>query len=292
MSIKTRKFPDIFKKGDKHDKSKYRPISILPVLSKIIEKHVTEHVKSYLYSNKLLYERQSGFRKDHSCETALTAMVDDWIAAIDKNEVVGTVFLDFSKALDLVDHKLLLSKLSHYKFNPNNLRWFSSYLEQRCQQVSVSGKLSNVQHIPSGLPQGSVLWPLLFIMYINDLTIEIEKSVIDFFADDATLTESGISLLSITKNLKADGSRTVNWGFRNKMSIHEQKTKAMFISSAQKYYGPSKCTQITISSSPISNESLRSVSATTLIIPKQTWKYFINHCLTLGPKYGTTFQNL
>ena len=111
MSIKTKKFPDIFKKAksphaskksDKHDKSNYRPISILPVLSKIIERHVSEHVKSYLDSNKLLYERQSGIRKDHSCETALTDMVDDWITAIDRNEVVGTVFLDFSKAFDLV----------------------------------------------------------------------------------------------------------------------------------------------------------------------------------------------
>ena len=171
MSIKTRKFTDIlkkvkvtscFKKGDKHDKPNYRPISILPVLSKVIEKHVSEHVKSYLDSNKLLYERQSGFRKDHSCETALTAMVDGRITAIDRNEVVGTVFLDFSKAFDLVDHKLLLAKLRHYKFSANTLKWFSSYLKQCCQQISVSGKVSNVQHISSGVPQGSVLGPLLF----------------------------------------------------------------------------------------------------------------------------------
>ena len=96
----------MFKKGDKHDKSNYRPISILPVLPKIIKRHVSEHAKNYLDFKKLLYERQSGFRKDHSCEIALTALVDDWITAIDKNEVVGTVFLDFSKAFDLVDHKL------------------------------------------------------------------------------------------------------------------------------------------------------------------------------------------
>ena len=114
----------------------------------------------------------------------------DYCHKIDKNEVVGTDFLDFSKAFDLVDHKLLFSKLGHYRFSSNTLRWFSSYLEQRCQQVSVSGKLSNVQHISSGVPQGSVLWPLLFIMYINDLAIEMENSVIDFFADDASLTKS------------------------------------------------------------------------------------------------------
>ena len=277
MSIKTGKFPDIFKKakvipffkkGDKRDKSNYRPISILPVLSKIIQRHVSEHVKNYLDSKKLIYERQSGFRKDHSFETALTAMVNDWITAIDKNEVVGTVFLDFSKASDLVDHKLLLSKLGHYKFSSNTLRWFSLYLEQRCQQVSVSGKLSNVQHISSGVPQGSVLGPLLFIMYINDLAIEIEKSVTNFFADDATLTKSGISLVSITKDLNADGSRTVNWGSRNKMLIHEQKTKATFTSSAQRQSViQANVPQITINSSPIQISTSEKLLAVTVDSP-------------------------
>ena len=242
----------VSEKGDKHDKFNYRPISILPVLSKIIERYVSEHVKNYLDSKKLLYECQFGFRKDHSCETALTTMVADWITAIDKNEVVGTVF-DFSKAFDLVDHKLLPSKQGHYKFSSNTLRYFSSYLEQRCQQVSVSGKLFKCPaHIIWCASSVCFRASALHYMGINDLAIEIEKSVIYFFADDATLTISGISLVSITKDLNADGSKTVNWGSRNKMSIHEQKTKAMFISSAQKQSMiQANVPQITINSSPI-----------------------------------------
>ena len=161
LSIRTKIFPDslkhakvtpCFKKGDKSDKTNYRPISILPIISKIIERHISDQVKDYLLRHNLLYERQSGFRNNHSCESALTAIIDDWISAIDKNEIVGTVLLDLSKAFDLVDHKILLSKLKCYQFSEGSLRWFESYLSQRQQQVSVSGKLSNPLHISAGVP--------------------------------------------------------------------------------------------------------------------------------------------
>ena len=234
LTYENAKVTPCFKKGDKTDKTNYRPISILPIISKIIERHISDQVKEYLNRHKLLYERQSGFRNNHSCESALTAIIDDWITAIDKNKIVGTVLLDLSKAFDLVDHKILLSKLRCYQFGEGSLTWFESYLTQRQQQVSIAGKLSSSMHISSGVPQGSVLGPLLFLLYINDLALEIDKSLIDFFADDATLTMTGTCTADIAQELNSDVVSAVNWCKRNKMTVNILKTKAMFLSSAQR----------------------------------------------------------
>lgn len=214
--------------------SNYRPISVLSLLSKIIEKHVAKYLNSYLTEHDLLYERQSGFRSKHSCETALTAIIDDWISAIDKNEIVGTVLLDLSKAFDLVSHRLLLEKLRNYQFSDRSLHWFKSYFDHRSQQVSISGTLSSSKLISSGVPQGSVLGPLLFLIYINDLPLEIRKSIIDKFADDTTMSKSGSSVEKVTKDLNEDIRNAVKWCNNNKMAINTTKTKAMFISSVQK----------------------------------------------------------
>ena len=129
-SFKIAKITPCFKKGDKSDMFNYRPISVLPLLSKLLERHVAENLKSYLNIFDLLYERQSGFRANHSCETALTAIVDDWLTATDNNEIVGTVLLDLSKAFDLVSHSLLLEKLRQYQFSAASLQWFQSYFNE------------------------------------------------------------------------------------------------------------------------------------------------------------------
>ena len=139
--------------------------------------------------------------------------------------------LDLSKAFDLVDHNILLCKLKYYHFSEGCLMWFKSYLDQHQQQVSITGKLSNSKHISSGVPQGSVLGPLLFLLYINDLALEVNKSLLDFFADHTTLTVTGTSVEEIAEDLNHDIELIRTWCKKNKMSINISKTKAMFLSS-------------------------------------------------------------
>ena len=105
----------------------YRPISVLPILSKIFEKHVATHLYLYLSKYKLLHESQSGFRCKHSCHTALTNLTDRWLKYMDDGNLIGTVFLDLKKAFDMVDHKLLCKKLQYYKISTNSMKWFESY---------------------------------------------------------------------------------------------------------------------------------------------------------------------
>ena len=242
LSIQQGSFPDKFKlakiipihkKGAKEDKHNYRPISILPVLSKIIEKHVSNEIKNYINENSLLHARQSGFRANHSCETALNVLIDDWITALNNHSQVGTIFLDLTKAFDLINHSILLKKLKLYQFSSTTLNWFTSYLTNRSQTVMISGKMSEPGHITSGVPQGSVLGPLLFILYINDLPLHV-TSQIDMFADDTTISTYGNSSSEIHDKLQDDLQVVENWCLNNSMRPNAQKTKAMFITPSNK----------------------------------------------------------
>ena len=151
--LKQAKIFPIFKGGAKSDPSNYRQISILPTVSKIFEKHVNKHLMGYLNKYKFLNENQSGFRSKHSCQTALIKLIDKWMECIDKGDIVGTLFLDFRKAFDLVDHKILLNKLSLYHFSPSSLQWFESYLDGRQQAMQSEVGLTEFSNICSGVPQ-------------------------------------------------------------------------------------------------------------------------------------------
>ena len=197
LSIKTGSFPDKWKEakvkslhkgGPANDPNNFRPISILPVLSKLFEKHVHESLMNYLEKYKLLYDTQSGFRPNHSCETALLLMVEKWLKALDNSELVGIILVDFRKAFDLVDHSILLKKLELYKFNQVSINWFRSYLSDRKQIVSFKNIVSARETVKYGVPQGSILGPLLFLLFINDLPLHTKVRT-DLYADDATLYE-------------------------------------------------------------------------------------------------------
>ena len=197
-SIATGKFPSVwkeakvkplFKTGDKEDVNNYRPISILPTLSKLIEKWVERQFSQYLNDFNLLHKSQTGFRPKHSTESALIRMTDSWLKAINEGNMVGCVLVDFRKAFDLVDHKTLLKKLKCYKCNNSCLSWFESYLQNRTQRVSLNDNLSEAADVIHGVPQGSILGPLLFLLFINDLPLYLQNTftIVDLYADDTTI---------------------------------------------------------------------------------------------------------
>ena len=141
----------------------------------------------FLNKYNLIHENQSGFRPKHSCQTALIKLVDQWMTCIDNGDIVGTLFIDFRKAFDLVDHSILLDKLSHYKFRDSTFKRFASYIQNRYQVMDSGKELTRPANIKSGVPQGSILGPSLFFIFINDLYLYIEHCDSDYYADDATV---------------------------------------------------------------------------------------------------------
>ena len=209
-------------------------ISILPTISKIFERHVNKHLMAYLNKYSLIHETQSGFRQKHSCQTALVNLIDQWMACIDRGDIIGSLFLDFRKAFDLVNHNILIKKLSVYKIRNQSLQWFISYLESRQQTIDSGQGMSIRSLIRSGVPQGSILGPILFLLFINDLPLLLKNCHVDFFADDATAHTSNIDIESINAQLQSDFSIAVSWSKQNKMPINYDKTTYMVLGAKKR----------------------------------------------------------
>ncbi len=173
----------------------------------------------------------------HSCETSLLNITDKWLKETDKSNLIGVVFLDLSKAFDLVNQKLLLSKLGKYHTSDGALKWFESYLTNRNQICSFSGCLLTPLNIDVGvLLQGSFLGTLLFTVYVNDLPLSLEKAEMDIYADDTTIWESGTNCVDIELTLNSELSKVGDWLTLKNMKPNIEKTKYMVIGTAQKLH--------------------------------------------------------
>ena len=231
---KVAKIIPIHKSGPKNLADNYRPISILSAISKIFEKILHKQLFAYLNNNNLISKHQFGFRPMHSTADALLHSTNEWYRNMDDGMLNIAVFLDLKKAFDTVNHEILIGKLSFLGMQPCALNLIISYLENRSQRCYVNGYLSKPQKIDYGVPQGSILGPLLFLIYINDLPNCIEKSTVRMFADDTTLTASGIALPEIESKINHDLNNVQKWLLANKLCLNLIKTEYLLIGSKQK----------------------------------------------------------
>jgi len=239
---KIAKVRPLFKKGSEGEVCNYRPISLLPVVSKLIEKVACDQLTHYLEANNLLCGRQYGFRKKKSTKLALIDFVNDCIEAMDAGETVLGCFTDLSKAFDCVDPNLLLQKLAKLGIRATVLGWIKSYLSNRMQitevlhetKFKIKSVLSRPKNIPCGVPQGSILGPLLFLVYINDITEKIPESNLFVFADDTTIISRDrcINLLEIDANIKIN--EAAQFFSENKLKLNPEKTQYVCLQTHQR----------------------------------------------------------
>ena len=185
--LKTAKVVPVFKKDSKLNYSNYRPISLLSNIEKILEKLMYKRLYAFFDYNNIIYDLQFGFRQQYSTSHALIDITENIRKALDDGNIGCGVFVDLQKAFDTVDHQILLAKLNHYGIHGVSNDWFKSYLSNRNQYVSINGYESGLAAINCGVPQGSVLGPLLFLLYINDLNQAIKFCKVHHFADDTNL---------------------------------------------------------------------------------------------------------
>lgn len=238
LSLMLKRFPDpwkranltaIHKKDDPSKPSNYRPISLLNYEGKLMERCVYKYLSQYLIQNSVISEFQSGFQTGDSTINQLTFLCNEFSKAIDDNKEIRLVFLDISKAFDKVWHRGLLAKLRAVGFSDNIVDWLSSYLNNRQQRVCLRGKVSSWKTINAGVPQGSILGPVLFLIFINDIVHDIRTNI-RLFADDTMIYKivHQPNLTAVELNLDLDTIKT--WAKKWMVDFNPQKTKSLIIS--------------------------------------------------------------
>lgn len=223
----------IYKKKDKLNKDNYRSVNLLISLSKILEKILSNKIN--LQMAPFFHRHLAGFRKGHGCHDILTRIVEDWRLALDNGNIVGTVAIDLSKAFDCMPHGLLLAKIHAYGFSLNVCELLKSYLVDRKQRVKIGNTCSEWTSNNKGVPQGSILGPLLFNIFINDLLYHNLHSTVYNYADDNTLSYSSKDINQIIKYLETDCLAAMCWFRSNNMKANAEKFQLMFLSRQNTY---------------------------------------------------------
>jgi len=218
---KTATVSAIFKKGDRYKASNYRPVSLTCICCKMLEHIIVSNVMGHLDRNNILTDGQHGFRRRRSCETQLLTLSDELLKSLDKGKQHDLAILDFSKAFDKVPHQRLLTKLHHYGIRGQTLEWIRAFLTDRTQRVAVDGAISDPAPVVSGVPQGSVLGPILFLVYINDLPLTVSSKT-RLFADDCVVYRE-ISSEQDSEVLQEDLRRLWDWEKLWGMSFNPEK---------------------------------------------------------------------
>ena len=226
----------IHKKGSVFDVSNYRPISLLSIFNKIIEKLMYNRLINYLDNLSIIYNNQFGFRSKHSAFNALLLLTDKIQSAIDKGTYCCGIFLDLSKAFDIVNHKILLSKLEHYGIRGVVYNWFASYLSNRKQFVSLRSSVSDHHTISCGVPQGSVLGPLLFLLYVNDMNKCSNILEFHLFADDTNLFLSDNNVQSLEFKMNIELEKVSHWLSANKLSLNIKKLALWYFTAHRRKF--------------------------------------------------------
>jgi len=264
LSLRTHTFPSaekvarvtpVFKSGEKSKMDNYRPISALNVFSKLIERIIHQQLYSYLEENKLLQDQQFGFRKQRSTQHAVSLFVEAIRKNADQGKCTGAIYLDLRKAFDTVNHSCLLHKLQLHGVHNTELHWFEDYLFNRTQYVIYDDVISSRQHIECGVPQGSILGPLLFILLVNDLHHTLQKSNLLMYADDTVVYYSSRSSEEVAIVLNTEIQKIADWMNENCLILNLKKGKTEFVlyGSQQNLRKQGTC-NININAAPINEE--------------------------------------
>ena len=269
--------------GERSDIDYYDPISVISIIGKVFERIIYNQLFDYLSDHNILSKHQSGLRALQSTATALLEVTDSWAYNIDIGNVNAVVFLDLKKAFDTVDHHILLSKLHLYGLTGVSHKLFSSYLDNRTQKCVVNGSLSECCTLKCGIPQGTILGPLLFLLYINDLPNCLSHSVPRMYADDTHLTYSNGNIHSVQSSLNEDLFNISRWLTANILTLNMTKTEFMLIVSRQKLNNLPSLPSLNINNVLIKHSHC-SESLGVLINENLTWE---NHVDALSKKIGS-----
>ena len=265
LSISSKIFPNFWKsakiiplhkKEDILNPKNYRPVAILPIFSKILERSVFNQINKYLSENNLLHPNHHAYRRNRNTTTALLQMHDTWVGAVEDGELSGVCLLDMSAAFDIVDHEILLNKLELYGFDSDSLGWIQSYLSDRRQCVSISGSLSKLLPVPTGVPQGSILGPLFYTLFTNELPEVIHEhhhqvddgaaghwprynldcktcGNVCCYADDTTYSCSDTDPQALSEQLTAKYKLLSEFLVSNRLKLNDDKTHLMVLTTSQ-----------------------------------------------------------